>query len=103
MYGSYHCAACRREDAKHRQRLRRAERYGVPLQLFGAWNDPIPNLRATRHQVGLTAAELGRLAGLHKETVLRIERQESRGWPTTRQRIIEALLPYLTRQRELRE
>jgi transcriptional regulator with XRE-family HTH domain len=86
------CAECRRTTSREQKRKERARKYGAPVELFGAGRDYL-ELRKLRESLGLTIDDLSRISGVPFSTVKQLEDRRSKGWPTTRKKLLEALSP----------
>lgn len=97
------CAACVTDNARLRAREKKAEKYETPVELFGRRDAPLESLQGLREMFGLSRARLAFLAGIHAATVRKLETGESRGYPTTRAAIMNALAPCLADLRDRRD
>ena len=90
------CRECARASWRRYRHRERAERHGAPLGFFGDFGRRGPlRLRPVRESLGLSRRALERLSGVSRFTIADIERGRSRGWPTTRKKLVDALAPLL--------
>lgn len=89
-----YCLECKRTQTRERKRRKWAERHGVPVELFGADRDRL-ELRKLRESLGLTRSDLARISGIGESALRQIEQGRSKGWPTTRKKLLEALSPLI--------
>lgn len=94
------CRECARVLQRRYARQKRAQKYDAPVILFGAGKGHMSGLRRTREMFGLSRPDLERLSGVSRNTITDLERGRSRGWPTTRKKLIDALAPLLTARRK---
>lgn len=98
------CRACAREVQRASKRLKRSKLYGAPVELFGEREHGLDTLRVARESLGLTRPALEQLSGVSRNTITDIERGKSKGYPTTRKKLVDALAPLLAeKQRRLKE
>lgn len=86
------CKECARVNGREYRRRERAAKYDVPMELLGAdKRQPFgKKLRGLRESLGMTRSDLERASGVSRFTIIDIERERSRGWPTTKKKLLDA-------------
>lgn len=93
------CVACDRERNKRFGRKKRAEVWGVPVEMVGCDADAL-KVREVRLALGFSVRGFARLVGVSKTTVQNIEAGRYKGRPTTRKKIVDALAEILANRRK---
>ena len=97
--GSNGCRECSKASQRNYQRRKRSERYDAPVALFGARDEGL-KLKPLRESLGLTRADLEALSGVSRFTIVDLERGRSKGYPTTRKKLTDAIARCIAEKRK---